>query len=164
MITRERLQELIKQGATCYRCYSNGYIAEIYLNVENFVIAKDCPLLIETEEDRALESHYLNNLFETKERAEWHCKMTAERTERFEPPMWEDIENYYRFVFVNYENGYWEEYSFELLKEQDDKAKDGGYISIWIVDNDIYYRNTATKENYIKACEIVRDFFNKGGA
>ncbi len=154
MITAERLIELIKQGATVYRCYSNGYIAEIYLNVENFVVAKDCPLLIETEEDRALESHYLNNLFETKERAEWHRKMTAERTERFEPPMWEDIEDYYVFEFFDKNSiGRVNRLSVE---------KRGNHPRVYIMSLD--YIKPATKENYIKACEIVRDLFNKGGA
>lgn len=157
MITRERLEELIKQGALIYLVSSiDNEVYSMQLN-SYFTINSRCLV------DEGGYWYKLDELFETKDRAEWALKTTTERTERFEPPMWEDIENYYRFVFVNYENGYLEEYSFELLKEQDDKAKDGGYISIWTVDNDIYYRNTATKENYIKACEIVRDLFNKGG-
>lgn len=101
----------------------------------------------------------LNEVYETKEEAEWYCKMNKSRIEKFEPPMWEEIKGYYRFNFMNCENGAWKKYSFELLKKQDDKAKEGGYISIWTGTKDIYNKTTPTKENYEKACEMVGKLF-----
>ena len=98
MITAERLEELIKQGATIYHILFNGFdlvdltkIKELDRN-NHFQYYNDCF------------SQYVraNNkdLYETQEQAEWYCKMTAERTERFEPPMWEDLPIKWDFYFV----------------------------------------------------------------
>lgn len=135
MITRERLEELIKQGATIY--HINGKSIKLNLKDGNIIPVWVCDL---------------NELFETKDKAEWALKTTAERIERFEPPMWEDIDNFYKYIFIS-DNG--KMYcSFVVNKEY-------AFIAI---DKDLcdYYRVEATKENYIKACEIVRDLFNKG--
>ena len=112
-----------------------------------------------------LDTHKQNYVLESKDRDEWHSKMDGERIERFEPPMWEDF-NHYEFQFINHENGSARKIIFEVLKKQDDKAKTGGYISILNTTllKDIYEVDTPTKENYEKACEIVRNLFNKGGA
>ena len=98
---------------------------------------------------------------EDVDRAKWERDMTAERTERFEPPMWDEIEDYsYRFV--------WQKQFILLdIHKDDDDESDMSYIHIYnFTDNGyIFYKigDDATKENYIKACEIVRDLFNKGG-
>ena len=84
--------------------------------------------------------------------------ITAERTERFEPPMWEDIKDGYMFGFVNMEKHFGKTITFFV-------NKNGGFILIEKTGEKepIWYK-PATKENYIKACEIVRDLFIKGGA
>ena len=94
--------------------------------------------------------YLIGNCFKTKEEAEWHHKTYAERTERFEPPMWEEIEDEYKLGFV----------------EQPDKPI---YFYVGKKINVIFIRDVyedelievfdATKENYIKACEMVRDLF-----
>ncbi len=89
--------------------------------------------------------------------------ITAERTERFELPMWEDIANKFEFLFIgkNKKNKIGA-YSFEVSKN--------GFSPFIIINklNKYFPRmmfcRLSTKENYIKACEIVRDLFNKGGA
>ena len=86
---------------------------------------------------------------------DWRNKMTAERTERFDPPMWEDIEDYYCFNFV-VDNCH---RCFVVKKDNWITIDGDGCINIFEK-----YASGVTKENYIKACEIVRDLFNKGGA
>lgn len=166
MITRERLEELIKQSGTIW--YDGHF--EIKLNPKQFSIAEQfgtTVLWYQKEDEPSDEwSWELEVLREDVDRAEWEYKMTAERTERFEPPMWEDIEDKYEFYFTC----------------QDYKSKSSNPCGMFVVNkkgtlkNYILVRNVshypniftfdepATKENYIKACEIVRDLFNKGGA
>ena len=86
---------------------------------------------------------------------EWCCKITAERTERFEPPMWEEIEDDYLYKFY---------IGQKLFKFYVNKFTDCVYIYN-LDDTQVVYDvsdEPATKENYEKACEIVRDLFNKG--
>lgn len=156
-MTKERLNNLIKQRGFVYVTKDNKIIK---INLETCII-DDNLLLVGYDFcfDDCEDCYDISRLYETREQAEWGYKMHAERTERFEPPMWEDIKGYYRFNFMNCENGVWKKYSFELLKKQDDKAKEGGCISIWTGTKDIYNKTTPTKENYEKACEIVRDLF-----
>lgn len=175
MITKERLEELIKQGATIWSD-TLWYTGKIYLtnnDTDEYQIVKDI------DNDYVYLNHHkkgtdhiydggwcLEDLREDVDRAEWEYKTTAERTERFEPPMWEDIEDKYEFYFTC----------------QDYKSKSSDPCGMFVVNkkgtlkNYILVRNVshypniftfdepATKENYIKACEIVRDLFNKGGA
>lgn len=157
MITTERLKELIKQGAIIYCTMNNSkYIADFDLSTGYFTMASDCPIIVEQEITGHTHGYGFEQLFETKERAEWHCKMTAERTERFEPPMWEDIKDKYCFRFMLGEQfcdfcvcvSFHASWSNDILVESEN-----GYI---------YFSTVATKENYIKACEIVRDLFNRG--
>jgi hypothetical protein len=141
MITAERLEELIKQGATIYYVSGEGMLKMINK--------------AQLRSDHKYMFNDLSRLYETMEHYDWVRKMTAERTERFEPPMWEDIPNFYgfyRFVF-SYNNQYT---TFSVNKECN-------YIEI-AINLICTYNEPATKENYIKACEIVRDLFNKGGA
>lgn len=91
----------------------------------------------------------------TKEQYQWHCKTYADRIERFVPPMWEDIESNYVFGFTLNKEG--EVFSVEI-KVLIGKEKDTGLIRV--TDKfGILYVDHATKENYEKACEIVRDLF-----
>ena len=73
--------------------------------------------------------------------------------ERFEPPMWEDIgEDQYDFkFFINNVC-----YSFIVSRYL------WGHQREIVIEKDscILFDKPATKENYIKACEIVRDLFS----
>lgn len=163
MITTERLKELIKQKGVVYKI-SYGEVWEMPLiNDEKNHCDISCDKFLHFHEllefndslDNRWTDYYvgLNELFESKEQAEWVCKMTAERTERFEPPMWEDIDNFYDFRFI---------VNNKCLRLY--VRKDVDCILIFTEDDDRIFNEPATKENYIKACEIVRDLFIKGGA
>ena len=162
MITIERLDELIKQGATIW----NDYIGEYKLNKNQCKICQLTDmefnfigycLWCEYEYDGEIHTTEikLEDLEENVERGKWHYKMTAERIERFDPPLWEDIEDCYDFNFCR-DNAI---YSFQVKKNVyiEFTCKNSKII---LVENGL----SATKENYIKACEIVRELFNKGGA
>lgn len=119
---------------------------------EYYVVSEEAGELIKTEwnDDPLDEWYYLTgNCFKTKEKAEWHCKMNAERTERFEPPMWEDIKEYYQFCWVN------ESFDLFYFEVTDDRDT----ILVGKVNGKNLFEGKATKENYEKACEIVRDLF-----
>ena len=157
MITAGRLKELIKQNGLIF----DKYGSEIDLRSGDgiyFAFSQNRLFKMKEIPNIALEHWRLNEIFETEEQAEWHLKNDAERTERFEPPMWEDF-NHYEFQFINHENGSARKIIFEVLKKQDNKAKTGGYISILNTTllKDIYEVDTPTKENYEKACKIVHD-------
>lgn len=161
-MTPERLKELIKQ---CEKVWSDSWNEVIQLNPSNCFIKQNLyngKFYLSVEEDEEhCPSYYLDNLREDWERAkaeyEWKEKTTAERIERFEPPMWEDIVTVL-WCFEFMVNGC--HITFTVDK--------GHYI---VIDNDNHHGyifekrgSDATKENYEKACEVVRDLFNKGGA
>lgn len=153
MITAERLEELIKQGATVY--HIDGLEIKLLCN-----LVEVCG---DTLYAPAGFQWSIKNLYETKDQAEWVLKTVAERTERFEPPMWEDIELEKRYVFrfiINNEFIY-----FKVGKHENAKFNN---ITIFNITGDkmIFSKwdSDTTKENYIKACERVRDLFNEGGA
>lgn len=142
-MTKERLEELIKQGATVVVAVYNG--KSHYKLMTGDCVKGDCALL-------GCVHVNLHHIYETDEEADWALKVHCERWEFFEPPMWEDIENCYGFYFFNNED----RYSFEVKKNS--------YIEFCCNSlENIFVANgvSATKENYIKACEMVRDLFRK---
>lgn len=157
MIITERLEELIKQQATIYDTKTTMVMLDRHSRVY-----QDC--LILGHPINGKRTFHLRDLFETEEQAEWARKTIIEYTERFEPPMWEDIEDKYEFYFTC----------------QDYKSKSSNPCGMFVVNkkgtlkNYILVRNVshypniftfdepATKENYIKACGIVRDLFSRG--
>lgn len=93
----------------------------------------------------------LERVYETKEEAEWYAKTYAERIERFQPPMWKDIKEYYQFCWVN------ESFDLFYFEVTDDRDT----ILVGKVNGKNLFEGKATKENYEKACEIVRDLFKE---
>lgn len=156
-MTIEQLEELIKQKATIYIVYFNlNKVFEEELNECSWSVDKQGNLV-----EHCLDSSYnyeSYRLFETKEQAEWALKTVAERTERFEPPMWEEIEKrkddyLFRFAVNN------EIISFVVMIDEDIDLTDIMIYNASIGKN-IFWK-ALTKENYEKACEIVRDLFKE---
>ena len=97
MITKERLEELIEQGATIY---STHWGEEIDLSQKCEVIKKKfydgkVRLVLIVHEDDEHSPHYLlQNLTEDIEGAKWQEEFgNITRTERLELPTWQQIEN-----------------------------------------------------------------------
>jgi len=157
-MTKKRLKELIKQNGLIF----DKYGSEIDLKSGDgiyFAFSQNRLFKMKEMPNIALEHWRLNEIFETEEQAEWHLKNDAERTERFEPPMWEDINNEgYEFAFVVQI----ELIRFVVRKESTTLCSNGS-ICVFGSSGKFYADEPATKENYEKACEIVRDLF-KGGA
>ncbi len=148
-MTKERLEELIKQGATVLvKTLSNRIIKVNTKGADVDVI--DNRLYFNDEKWFPIKDVYFDEA--ELQKAEWHNKTYAERTERFEPPMWEDIKDKFDFRFVVNNECY------KLVV-----YKTGNLIGIWNTTKkeDIYTAlcEHCTKENYEKACEIVRDLF-----
>lgn len=161
MITKERLEQLIKEGATIW--VKNDY--QIYeINTSYFVNID----IIDNVLYCGSEMVCLDYLFETKEEAQWHLDFTAERVERLELPMWEEIQSNIDEV----KNGK-DKINISFIKQFNHSQL--GYIDLAIVkieeepiqlevsNNDYYVQSwEATKENYIEACKLCIKLF-KGG-
>lgn len=146
MITKERLEELIEKGATVYELFMDKEILKVELN-KNYYIMLD-----KTYENKLgklpQRPHWLSDLFETKEDAEWFAEFSCiERTERLVLPTWEEIQKYERFDFKDkYNHSYTLHYisGFKTLA-----------ISGWATE----YYAPATKENYTLACRKCVELF-----
>lgn len=153
MITKERLEELIEQGATIW----TNNICHIKLvndNQHNIELYKDC-LYIEEEfksksniwwEDYTKE---FKDLFETKEEAEWHKEFGCiERTERLELPTWEEFDGQ-KFVW---------------FFDKDHKGCCLHYLNcsnkIFVnVGGEVVEIGELNKENYTIACRKAKELF-----
>ena len=152
MITKERLKELIEQGATIYDIFKG----DIYLVDLTMAKYYDVPKYIEYKNDyyNCNLTRNIGDLFETKEQAEWHLKMTRTRTETLELPMWEDVQEMLKANCSIYE--IIKKYDIELVIE---KSK---YFPAQIklyADNEKFNWNLS-KENYIEACELCLRLFS----
>lgn len=156
-MTKERLEELIEQEGLIFDKYGNKIVlknADVYFTVSQNRLVKMNKL-----PNFGIDHWELNEIFETKDRAEWALKTTAERTERFEPPMWEDLLEKDLYVFTFVKDG--EVYDFicnNYLDKVDIRLEQRlvGYSSKPVTTCQF---DGATKEDYEKACEIVRRLF-----
>lgn len=100
-ISRERLEELIEQGATIY---ATGF-GEIELIPENDIEIYengDSYIIYIFEPNRKYKNEiFAEELFETKEEAEWVLNMHTYRTEYFEPPFELKDNEKYKFKTAN---------------------------------------------------------------
>ena len=106
-MTKERLKELIKQGNLVWAfSWTSGEkrIVEINLQENEPEISGD--LLYFWDKDWIEHRYGLESIFDTKEEAEWQLEFgNITHTERFEPPMWEDLQDAlevidYKFAFT----------------------------------------------------------------
>lgn len=157
-MTKERLEECIKQRATVWIDNFGEYkldekhceICKINDLRGNFLGRYCFWYEYDYNGEKCQNECELEDIEENVERGKWHWEMDACRTERFEPPMWEEIENHFTFKWFN--DGI--EYIFMVDKKND-------IVAIETVFDPCIneFDEHATKENYEKACEIVRDLF-----
>lgn len=145
-ISRERLEELIKQGATIwvrndYQTYEIN--TSYFVNIDIIGDVLYC----------GAEMVYLDYLYETKEEAEWVLKYHATRTEELNLPMWEDFKNskikWIGFWSKTYDN-YWLYLRYNKIR------------LICVLDDGYEITEQtwkATEENYIKACDLCIKLF-----
>lgn len=156
MISKERLEELIKEGAIIYT--SRFKKPEKYKLYKDYFVNDD-ELCACNKSHTAIECVIkLKKLFETKEEAEFALKyQNITRTETLSLPTWEEIikevvyeKNIYGYDRKNYvliiEN-YANEPTIQISCSND-------YFGIFEA-----YDKPLTKESYIEACELCRKLF-----
>lgn len=149
-ITKNRLEELIKQGATVYSLDKQvKYPIPIFLKDGENVVVNDNELVNSV---RVIDK--IENLFETRKEAEWHLKYHATRTEELDLPMWKEFITYNENLGVSFVGEDWVVY--ELSNDIDIYHKprilltaDGEYFEEW----------KSTEENYEKACDLCLKLF-----
>lgn len=153
MITKERLEELIEQGATvcnAYKDWDNVW----HCRFGNVVQEENHLLFKENGSSLSVIMHDTNNLYETKEQAEWEWEFGCiERTERLELPTWEEFKNKKtkHVCFMGKD-------TFCFFELYEDKQKN----RLILLDHDCdyeYFNEELTKENYTTACGLCKEFF-----
>lgn len=158
MIKKERLEELIEQGATvcnAYKDWDNVW----HCRFGNVVQEENHLLFKENGSSLSVIMHNTNNLYETKEQAEWEWEFSCiERTERLELPTWEDLKNClnrfcyftdccgreYCLSYIRATNKLRLRYFIDELDEEE--------CGVWEL----------TKENYTLACRKCKELFLGG--
>lgn len=156
-ITKERLEELIEQGATIYDLFKG----DIYLiDLTKAKYWKDVSYIeYFNQYYKCNITRNNNDLFETKEDALWELEMTATRTETLKMPKWEEMTtenneyNYYGSSDTHY--FYFDNYRLIVSLEEDCE-----YIGIDVCGNtELHHWEDVTKENYIEACKLCLKLF-----
>lgn len=151
MISKERLEELIKQGSTIYGINFNK--VNVYdLCDENVCIS---PRNFREYGLRVFDAlGYWDdiefcNLFETKEEAEWHKEFGCiERTERLELPTWEEFDEQKFIWFVDKSQNQCCLYYLNVVNK------------IFInVSGEVIEIGDLTKENYTLACRKAKELY-----
>ena len=164
MISKERLQELINEGATVY----SGTRKFLLRNEEegdksSFWYKRTVEILdgklhyTYKDSECSTDLDYLialEDLYETQKEAEWHLKYHATRTEELNLPTWKEFKDYNENIGVSFVGEDWVVY--ELSNDIDIYHKprilltaDGEYFEEW----------QSTEENYEKACDLCLKLF-----
>lgn len=161
MISEERLQELIRQEATIWvkNQYCKAY--DVELSHYNYVAITDnkeslmfLDYSIQEDDPERVLVDYLDNLYETKEDAEWASMATC-RMEMFNPPVWEYFLEKNGYVFLS------KRHQEVIIRIDAIMFANGTTREYVVVENNFerFYTGDLTKDNYIKACTIARKLF-----
>lgn len=163
MISKERLEELIEQGATIYVRDIYNVVGSIDFCEYEGRIFKNC-FQFRVKIKPNLSNYYgcepnwsddilLENIFETKEDAKWYKEFGCiERTERLELPTWEEFYNGEFCHFISKECKY--SLSPDLIHNTIFL-----YECVWGGGFYIHSRWELTKENYTLACRKCKELF-----
>lgn len=162
MISRERLEELIKQGATIYEV-KYGNINPVSLkNKIRYVNYKYETITFEPRPDEKYLHHkYFKRLFETKEEAEFAKEFkNITQTETLDLPLFDNLPENFDISFVRFDKEMDCWVIYELYIEFNE-------ICILFRDineeaSDCIFREPLTKENYLEACKMVKKLFLEG--
>lgn len=149
MIEKERLKQLIEQGATVY-CPYYMYYDGVELDNQDYVDDKFLYIFRQVwKKEGGYDKFPFRCLFETKEDAEFALEFQdITRTETLNLPTWEDIENGTTISFtVSSRN-----YQFMI-------SKSCNFIAVNYCGYTKYFFKSATKENFLEACKIVKKLF-----
>ena len=168
MITKERLEELIKEGATIYvpddlwqtigeiHLEKKCYISENNKLCNDEITYKDLPGAI------AMYSIPLEELFETKEDARWELEMTATRTETLKLPTWKEFnKDNFGIKFYNKSREFCLHRVRYSASDKNPLWKIDLYESYGDDEDTVAWEKSwdLTKENYIEACKLCIKLF-----
>lgn len=159
MISRERLEELIKQGATIYEV-KYGNINPVSLkNKIRYVNYKYETISFEPRPDeKYLHYKYFKRLFETKEEAEFAKEFkNIQHTETLDLPLFDYLPETFDISFSRFDKEMDCWIIYELYIEFNE-------ILILFRDvteeaSDCIFREPLTKENYLEACKMIKKLF-----
>lgn len=157
MINKERLETLIKEGATIYEVKYNNINPVSLTNKIRDVYYKNGVIMFEPRpNEKYLHHKYLKNLFETIEEAEWHKEFGClKRIERLVLPTWEEFRVIGSFAFYDYKHNL---INMMICLDPDNIAPCNDCI--YIADNKKeYFCKPKTKENYTLACRKCKELF-----
>ena len=161
MIIKERLEELIEQGATIYSTDTKMYGLVKWLELENKLerleFNKDGEVKLFIIDNGWWHWFNLKDLYEDLEDVKWHKEFGCiERTERLELPTWEEISSDLKDVPAGtYVIKEFDDVSLEYIKYNE------AFIGIYKGDYE-WKEWEATKENYTLACRKAKELFLKG--
>lgn len=155
MISKERLTELIEQGATIYgKIY--GDILAIELSKKNKPEIKyDDRLDVYCTSNEWRNKMQFCYLFETKEDARWELEMTATRTETLKLANYTDFENengdrvFYHKGIIYELSLWWASDNTKIIRVTWNGRDGFGWL----------FEKPLTKENYIEACKLCLRLF-----
>ena len=152
MISKERLEELIEQGATIYEAkYHNINPVNLSQKIRCINYRYGMISFEPSPKEKYLCHKYFKNLFETEEDALWELEMTATRTETLKLPKWEE------FIETNYFPTIYCEYCQKITMTI---SNDEFFLFSDILhDEECIFRKPLTKENYIEACKLCLRLF-----
>lgn len=156
MITKERLEELIEQGATIYEAKYNDVVPVSLTNEINSISWRYGVIAFKPmRKHKWLNHKYFKNLFETEEEAREHLEFgNITRTERLELPSWASIEkDFDKFTNGSYVLAERDEFSLEL------KISKPLISQIIIYTKDDNYNWNLSRENYNKARRLCVKMF-----
>ena len=161
MITKERLEELIEQGATIWKVLY-GTPIETKLNKNSYVcnqlnLREDYLMEYSTEEWSHTMSGLLSHLFETKEDAEEYAEFgNITRTERLELPSWEEFNKVSTFTFKRKDGADMEIAIWHNCPDDDCKTIKITHSYDWTA---CCFEKPLTRENYDEARRICVKLF-----
>lgn len=158
MISEERLQELIDQKATIWaECYGEIQLCdESKICYDEFLKTVLYYLSGFMHGGKFVNDGIMPNFLEENvEKGKWCYEMHVSRIERFEPPVWKDVQyDIEKMRTISYKF-----YSIDDIYElYIDPFQEDLVITISGLHKG-YGRWKFTKENYIKACTIARKLF-----
>lgn len=150
-ISKERLEELIEQGATIYKI-RDGLIIDYSLCAYNYIDGSD--LIYENVLTNYCKNYVglCEDLYETKEDAEFALEFqNIPHTTYLSLPTWKEIKKLKSFMFYSGAILYCLEVSKQLV-----------FIYKKANFPEILFQEKRTKENYLKMCSICKQLFLKG--
>ena len=161
MISKERLEELIEQGATIYEVKYNNINPVSLTNKIRCIYYKNGVIAFEPRPDEKYLHHkYFKNLFETEEEAVWQKEFGCiEMSIKLDLPKWEDIEKDNNFHYIrNYQINKNFSFFIEIYKFAN-VIKISGNYGILKTDKKFDEMWDLTKESYLLACRKAKELF-----